>query len=151
DEIVHYIASHLDENIREIEGALIKIRGYANMLNQTITIDFVKDTLKEHIKEKRENITIDEIINTVAKELNYKPSEIRSKSRTAQIVSARRMVIYLARKLTPNSMPLIAEYFGMKDHSAVSHAVRTITQVFENDERLRLKIQELANKITARH
>ncbi|MGE4294210.1 MAG: chromosomal replication initiator protein DnaA [Campylobacterales bacterium] len=151
DEIVSYIATHMDENIREIEGTLIKLNAYSKMMNQTITMDFAKDVLKEHIKEKRENITLDEIIDVVAKELNCKPSEIRSKSRVARIVNARRMVIFLARKLTPNSMPLIAEYFGMKDHTAVSHAMRKIAQIMESDADFKVKIEELSNKIGARH
>lgn len=151
DEIVNYIATILEENIREIEGALIRIRAYANMLNQAITIDFVKDTLKDYIKEKHENITIEEIITTVAKELNCKPSEIRSKSRTARIVNARRMVIFLAHKLTQNSMRVIAEYFEMKDHSAVSHSLRTISQIIASDAGFKLKIDELSSKITSVH
>ncbi|GHV08451.1 chromosomal replication initiator protein DnaA [Campylobacterota bacterium] len=151
DEIIHFIASHLDENIREIEGALIKIRGYANMLGQAITIDFVKDTLKDYIKEKRENITISEIINIVCKELNCKPSEVCSKSRIKQVANARKIVIFLTRKLTQSSMPNIAEHFGMKDHSAVSHSLKTIDKEIENDSQLRLQIDEFINIITAAH
>ncbi len=150
DEIISYIATHMDENIREIEGTLIKLNAYSKMMNQPITMDFTKDVLKEHIKEKRENITLDEIIDVVAKELNCKPSEIRSKTRVARIVNARRMVIYLARKLTPNSMPLIADYFGMKDHTAVSHAMRKINQIIESDANFKVILEELSNKITAR-
>ena len=150
DEIISYIATHMDENIREIEGTLIKLNAYSKMMNQPITMDFAKDVLKEHIKEKRENITLDEIIEVVAKELNCKPSEIRSKSRVARIVNARRMVIFLARKLTPNSMPLIAEYFGMKDHTAVSHAMRKINQIIDSDANFKVILEELSNKITAR-
>lgn len=151
NEIISYIATHMDENIREIEGTLIKLNAYSKMLNQQISMDLTKDVLKEHIKEKRENITIDEIINLVAKEQNCKPSEIRSKSRVASIVNARRMVIYLTRKLTPNSMPIIAEYFGMKDHTAVSHAMRKINEIIAADAGFKLKIDELSNKISSMH
>ena len=81
-EIILYIATHLETNIREIEGILIKINAYANLINQqVIDFDFAKNILKEHIKEKKENTTIEDIIKVVTKELNIKPSEITSKSR----------------------------------------------------------------------
>lgn len=146
-DIINYIATHMDENIREIEGTLIKLNAYSKMINQQITMELAKDVLKEHIREKRENITIDEITKLVAKEQNCKPSEIRSKSRVASIVHARRMIIYLTRKLTPNSMPIIAEYFGMKDHTAVSHAMKNISKMIEEDASFKLKMDELTNKI----
>ncbi|MDR0665208.1 MAG: chromosomal replication initiator protein DnaA [Helicobacteraceae bacterium] len=147
-EIINHIASRLDNNVREIEGVLSNINLYCTMLARPVSLELVKDILKNYLKDKRENVTIDDITQTVAKEMNCKISEIKSKSRVQQIVAARKMVIYLARKLTQNSMPLIAEYFGMKDHSAVSHAYRVITQIIENDADFKLKIDALAGKIT---
>ncbi|MDR1450719.1 MAG: chromosomal replication initiator protein DnaA [Helicobacteraceae bacterium] len=148
-EIVNYIASRLDDNVREIEGVLSNINLYCAMLGRPASIEVVKDILKNYLRDKLENITIDSIAQAVAKEMNCKISEIKSKSRVQQIVAARKMIIYLARKLTQNSMPLIAEYFGMKDHSAVSHAYRVITQIIENDADFKLKIDALAGKIAA--
>ena len=150
DEVVNYIATHMDENIREIEGTIIKLNAFSKMMGQAITPDFAKDVLKEQIKEKKESTTIDQIVAVVSKELNVKPAEIRSKSRAQAIVNARRMVIYLARKLTPNSMPIIAGYFGMKDHTAVSHAMKKIHQLMESDANFKVTIDELANKISSR-
>ncbi|MDR2153224.1 MAG: chromosomal replication initiator protein DnaA [Helicobacteraceae bacterium] len=146
-EIINHIASRLDNNVREIEGVLSNINLYCTMLVRPVSLELVKDILKNYLKDKRENITIDDITQAVAKEMNCKISEIKSKSRVQQIVTARKMVIYLARKLTQNSMPLIAEYFGMKDHSAVSHAYRVISQIIENDADFKLKIDALSGKI----
>ena len=150
NEIVDYIATHMDDNIREIEGVIIKLNAYANLMNQEITLEFAKSVLKEQIKEKRENITLDAIIATVSQELNVKPSEIKSKSRSAHIANARRIVIYLARTLTPNSMPSLAQYFGMKDHSSVSHAMKKVTQTIQDDANYKLLIEELKHKITTK-
>ncbi len=86
-------------------------------------------------------------MSTVSKELNVKPSEIRSKTRTRNIVYARRVAIYLARELTPMSMPQLAQYFGMKDHTAVSHTMKKIQELLKNDENYKVKIEELSNKI----
>jgi len=147
NDIIHYIATNMGNNIREIEGTIIKLNAMSNMLGQEITLDFAKNAVKDQIKEKQENITIDDIVKIISKELNVKPSDIRSKKRTKNVVNARRIVIYLARNLTPNSMPQIALYFGMKDHTAVSHAMKKIKEVIENDENFKVLLEELSNKI----
>ncbi|MBD3800427.1 MAG: chromosomal replication initiator protein DnaA [Campylobacterales bacterium] len=149
DDVVNYIATVIDNNTREIEGILSKLHAYSQLMHQEITLDFAKNALREQLQEKSDNISIDGIMKTIAKELNVKPSEIRSKSRSRNIVSARRIAIYLARELTPMSMPQIAQYFGMKDHSTVSHTMKKIHQLLEEDENFKVKINELHNKITA--
>ncbi len=148
-DIIDYIATIIDNNAREIEGILSKLHAYAKLMNQEITLDFTKNVLKEQLKEKRENITIESIVKFVSKELNVKPSEIRSKNRSKNIVYARRVSIYLARNLTPNSMPQLAQYFGMKDHTAVSHTMKKINELLKTDENFKVKIDELNNKISA--
>ncbi len=150
-EVVGYIASTLGENIREIEGVIIKLNAFSKMMGQEITLDFAKNVLKDQLREKRENVTIDHIVGIVAKELNIKPSEIRSKSRSSAIVNARRIVIYLARNLTPNSMPIIATYFGMKDHTAVSHSIKKINEIIKNDNDFETKLEELKTKIMVKN
>ncbi len=147
DEVVNYLATTMDNNIREIEGIIIKLNAYASLMNQKITLEFAKSVLKEQIKEQQENITMEDIIKVVSEELNIKPSEIRSKSRSRQIVNARRIVMYLARNLTPNSMPALAQYFGMKDHTSVSHAMKKINEIMQKDENFKVQIEELTNKI----
>ncbi|HIE35416.1 MAG TPA: chromosomal replication initiator protein DnaA [Campylobacterales bacterium] len=147
DDVINYLATTMDNNIREIEGIIIKLNAYASLMNQKITLDFTKSVLKEQLKEKQESISIEDIIKIVSQELNIKPSEIKSKSRSRQIVSARRIVMYLARNLTPNSMPALAQYFGMKDHTSVSHAMKKINEIIKKDENFKVQIEELINKI----
>jgi chromosomal replication initiator protein len=146
-EIINYIAANMGDNIREIEGTIIKLNALSSMLNQEITLDFAQNAIKDQLKEKKENITIDDIVKIVSRELNIKPSDIKSKKRTKMVVNARRTAIYLARNLTPNSMPQIAMYFGMKDHTAVSHTMKKITEIIDNDENFKVLLEELSNKI----
>jgi len=146
-EAIYYIATRISTNTREIEGILTRLHAHATIMNTEITLNFVKDVLKEQIKNENAKVSIDKIIHIVAKELNIKPSEIKSKSKSRNIVYARRITIYLARSLTPNSMPELAKYFNMKDHTAVSHTIKTINQMFDEDENFKLKIEELKNKI----
>jgi chromosomal replication initiator protein len=119
----------------------------SSMLRQEITLEFTQNAIKDQIREKQDNISIDDIVKIISKELNIKPSDIRSKKRTKNVVNARRIAIYLARNLTPNSMPQIALYFGMKDHTAISHAMKKIHEVIENDANFKVLLDELSNKI----
>ena len=146
-EIVNFIATNLDNSIREIEGVLIRINASASLLNQEINLELAQNLLKEQIKEKKENIKLPDIISLVATELNIKPSDIKSKKRTATVANARRVVIYLARELTHNSMPDIAKFLGMKDHSSISKNIQKTNELIETDENFKLIIQNLKNKI----
>ena len=146
-DIVNYIASNMGDNIREIESAIINLNAYALLMRQEITLDFAKNVMREQIKERRENISLEDIIQIIAKDLNIKPSEIKSTKRSKNIVEARRIGIYLARTLTPNSMPSLASYFGMKDHTAVSHNIKKINELIETNEAIKLKVEDLKNKI----
>jgi chromosomal replication initiator protein len=146
-EIIHYIATNMGDNIREIEGTIIKLNALSSMLNQPISIEFTRNAIKDQLKEKKENITIDEIVKIVSRELNIKPSDIKSKKRTQNVANARRIIIYLARNLTPNSMPQIALYFGMKDHTAISHTMKKINEIIENDENFKVLLEDLSNKV----
>jgi len=147
NEVIHFIATNMGDNIREIEGTLIKLNAMASMLNQEITLEFTQNAVKDQLKEKKESVSIDDIVKIVSKELNIKPSDIKSKKRTKNVVNARRTAIYLARNLTPNSMPQIALYFGMKDHTAISHAMKKIHEIIDNNENFKVLLEELSNKI----
>jgi chromosomal replication initiator protein len=147
DDIVNYIASNMGDNIREIESAIINLNAYASLMRQEITFEFAKNVMKEQIKERRENITLEDIIAIISKELNIKPSEIKSKKRSKNIVEARRIGIYLARTLTPNSMPQLASFFSMKDHTAVSHNMKKINELIETNETFKLRVDELKNRV----
>ena len=146
-DIVQYIATNLGNSVREIEGVLIQINANANLLGVDINIELVQRVLKDQIKETKENIRLIDIINIVSNELNIKPSDLKSTKRTKNVVDGRRTVIYLARELTHNSMPDIAKFLGMKDHSSVSKNISKANELIETDENFRLKLENLKNKI----
>jgi chromosomal replication initiator protein len=146
-DIINYIATVIESNVREIEGILSKLHAYSQLMHVDIDLDFTKNVLKDQIQENRANLTLDNITQFVAKDLNIKPSEIKSKGRSRNIVYARRIAIYLCRDLTQSTMPQLALYFGMKDHTAISHTLKKINSLMENDEDFSVKIKELTNKI----
>ena len=150
-DIINFIATNMGDNIREIEGAIIKLNAYAGLMNQELTLDFAQNVIKDQLSEKQTKINIDDIVKVISKELNIKLSDIKSKKRTKDVVAARRISIYLTRNLTPKSMPQIAVYFGMKDHTAVSHAMKKINEIVDNDENFKVLLEEFANKITSQN
>ena len=147
-DIINYIATVIESNVREIEGILSKLHAYSQLMHVDIDLDFTKNVLKDHVKESKANITLDTIVEFVAKDLNIKPSEIRSKGRSKNLVYARRISIYLCRELTQNNTTQLAQYFGLKDHTAISHTLKKINELMQNDEDFKVKIAELTNKIT---
>lgn len=149
NEIVNYIATVIDNNVREIEGILSKLHAYSQLMHVDINLEFTKNALKDQLQENRKNLSMESITLSVAKDLNIKPSEIRSKGRSKNLVYARRIAIYICRELTQNTMPQLAQYFGMKDHTAISHTIKKINSLIETDEDFKTKIDELTNKITA--
>ncbi len=144
-DVINYIATNFDNSIRAIEGVLIQIRATADLLSQEINLELVQNLLKDQIKEIKDNIKITDIITVVARELNIKPSDLKTK-RTANAVTARRIVIFLARELTHNSMQDIAKNLGVKDHSAISKNITKANELIEKDENFRLLLENLKNK-----
>ncbi|MBA1437640.1 MAG: chromosomal replication initiator protein DnaA [Epsilonproteobacteria bacterium] len=149
DEIVNYIATVIESNVREIEGILSKLHAYSQLMHVEIDLEFTKNVLKDQLKENHQNLTMETITNIVAKDLNIKPSEIKSKGRSKNIVYARRVSIYICRELTQSTMPQLAQYFGMKDHTAISHTIKKINNLIEKDEDFKVKIDELMHKISS--
>lgn len=148
-EIVNYIATVIDNNVREIEGILSKLHAYSQLMHVDINLEFTKNVLKDQMQENRKDLSMESITSAVAKDLNIKPSEIRSKGRSKNLVYSRRIAIYICRELTENTMPQLAQYFGMKDHTAISHTIKKINELIKTDEDFKTKIDELTNKITS--
>lgn len=146
-ETIDYIASNIHGNIRQIEGILSTINSHISLSPESSSIKVAKEVLKSFQRERLDGITLSNIIDTVAKELNIKPSEIESKTRSRKVAFARRVVIYLARMLTVNSMPNIAKELGMRDHSAVSKAHKQAEKEVAEDSKIKNIIDSLKSRL----
>ncbi len=147
DEVVSHIATNMGDNIREIESAIINLNAYASLTRQKMTLDFAKNVIKSQLKEKKNDASLEQIISVIASELNIKPSEIKSKKRNRAVVEARRIVIYLAKMHTKNSMPSLATFFEMKDHSSIYHNMKKVKELLKSDEKFKNRVEELKNKV----
>ena len=126
DDVAFFVAKHLRSNVRELEGALRKILAFSRFHGKDITIDVVKEALKDLLSVQNRQISVENIQKTVADFFNIKVADMYSKKRPANIARPRQIAMYLAKELTQKSLPEIGELFGGRDHTTVLHAVRKI-------------------------
>lgn len=132
-EVAFFIAKRIRSNVRELEGALKRVIANANFTGQPITLDFVKDALKDLLYLQDKLVTIENIIKTVAEYYKVKVADILSKRRSRSVARPRQMAMTLAKELTNHSLPEIGDAFGGRDHTTVLHAYRKIKEMVESD------------------
>jgi chromosomal replication initiator protein len=145
---MHFVASKIQSNIRELEGALTRVVAYSSLTGQEISIDLTNEALKDIISSSvPKKITIKDIKEVVADYYNIRIEEFNSKKRTKAIAFPRQVAMYLSRDLTDLSLPKVGEEFGGRDHSTVIHAVEKITQEMKEDINFKNTINSLIKKI----
>jgi len=135
DDIILFIAEEVKTNIRELEGALIRVVAYALLEEKIMTLEMAKSVLKDMVKEVAHNISIEKIQKSVAGFFNVSLSELKAKRRNRNIVYPRQIAMYLSRQLTNRSLPEIGNAFGGKDHTTVLHSCKKIEgEIVDNNE-----------------
>lgn len=132
-EVAFFIAKRLRSHVRELEGALNRVIANVNLTGKAVTIDFVKDALRDLLIAQEKMVTIDNIQRTVAEYYNIKVSDLVSKRRTRSVARPRQVAMALAKELTNHSLPEIGDAFGGRDHTTVLHACRRIKLLREED------------------
>lgn len=148
NEAMIYIANQIDTNIRELEGALIRVVAYSSLINQDITTHLAAEALKDIIPSSRPKIiTIQDIQQKVGEFYGLKLEEFKARKRTKAVAFPRQVAMYLSRELTDYSLPKIGEAFGGRDHTTVIHAHEKITTSIQQDQDLYKIIQSITEKI----
>lgn len=148
NEVMLYIANQIDTNIRELEGALIRVVAYSSLINQDMNADLAAEALKDIIpSSKPKKLTIADIQQVVAAHYDVKVEELKAKKRTKMIAFPRQIAMYLSREMTENSLPKIGDEFGGRDHTTVLHAHEKISKLLKSDTELQKQIQEIMNKL----
>ena len=143
DEVMLFIATNSKSNIRELEGALIRLVAYSSLVNERVTIDLARNVLRDSLNSRVSLITIDVIQESVADYFGLRASDLRTKSNARRITRPRQIAMFLSKKLTNHSLPEIGRAFGGKHHSTVIHSVRKVEYDCEKDERTRQVVQTL--------
>ena len=143
EDVAFFVAKHIRQNVRELEGALRRILAYAQFRNQPITLELVKEALKDLLSFNRGQISVEFIQKSVADFYKMKVADMYSKRRPANIALPRQIAMYLAKELTQKSLPEIGELFGGRDHTTVLHAVRKIAELRQHRPELNHQIHVL--------
>ncbi|MGR6837260.1 chromosomal replication initiator protein DnaA [Syntrophomonas erecta] len=147
-DILDYIANYIDSNIRELEGALVRVVAYATITSKPLNMNTASEALKDILPPPRpRKITIEMIQKEVCQFYNLEMSELLSKKRNKQVVYPRQIAMFLCRQLTDASYPQIGDQFGGRDHTTVIHANEKLEKQLKTDTELATAIETLCKKI----
>lgn len=148
EEVLTFIADHVRDNIRELEGALTRITAYAELTEQTISLAMAEDVLQDLTPRGGPRpVTPDEIIAASAASYGFSVSQLKSRSRKQPLVRSRQIAMYLCRELTDLSLPKIGALFGGRDHTTVMHAIDKITTLMRTDPTIFEKVTTLSQQL----
>ncbi len=147
EDVLEYIATHISDNIRELEGALISLLAQSTLNKKEITLDLTKEMIDKLIKSTKREISIDYIQKVVCNYYNIGLEQLQSKTRKREIVQARQVAMFFSKSLTKSSLATIGSQIGGKDHATVLHACKTVNNLIETDKRFRLQVDEIGKKL----
>ena len=148
NEVTVFIANHAKANIRELEGAMLRVIAFASLTGQEISLELVKEVLKDSLPSEERRISVDAIQRVVAERYNCKFSDMKSKKRTKQVAFPRQIAMFLARELTSHSLTEIGAAFGGKDHTTIIHAYEKIEDLLSSDITLLAEVNSLKKQLT---
>lgn len=148
EDVAQFLANSICNNVRELEGYLIRIGAYASLTSVPISLEMARDVLKDILIERNRELTVEEIVKKVSLHFNIKISDIKSAKRLKAVVLPRQIAMYISRQLTSSSYPEIGDRFGGKDHSTIIHAIRKIEKLMEEDFQLKSTIENLKKELT---
>ena len=149
DPVTNFIAQQITSNIRELEGALIRVTAYANLFNKPLSAELAQEVLRALVREVRSRITLDDIQRRVAAYFQVEVSEIKGARRQRSILYPRQIAMFLCRRLTEASLPEIGRAFGGRDHTTVLHAVDKIAHEITQDPRKKQTVDHLNQLVLA--
>jgi chromosomal replication initiator protein len=148
EEVLQYIANQVNSNIRELEGALIRVIAYSSLVNTDVSVTLAEEALKDIIApDKPKAVTVSKIQKVVGDHFSLKVDELKAKKRTKNIAFPRQIAMYLTRELTDLSLPKIGEAFGGRDHTTVLHACEKVSNEIRANEQLGNTIHRLSEAI----
>jgi chromosomal replication initiator protein len=149
EEVAFFVAKRLRSNVRELEGALNRVIANANFTGRPITIDFVREALRDLLALQDKLVTIENIQKTVAEYYKIRVADLLSKRRSRSVARPRQMAMALAKELTNHSLPEIGDAFGGRDHTTVLHACRKIESLKEETHEIKEDFQNLIRTLSS--
>lgn len=147
DGVLEFLASRITASIRVLEGAVMRLFAYADLVKQAVTLEQAQDVLADLLRASERKLTIDEIMKVTCEHYALRMSDMTSARRSRTVARPRQMAMYLAKKLTPRSFPEIGRRFGGRDHTTVLYAVRKIEELMASDPQIAEDAQLLKRKL----
>ncbi len=147
DDVADFIASRVLSNIRELEGALIRVSAFSSLINQQISLEMARRVLLTINEKKKDGVHLDNVLKIVARHYNISVNDLRSKKRQHNISVVRQVACYLMKKLTYSSLQAIGSFIGGRDHSTVTHAIAKVENLATTDRSFAQKIKSIEQEI----
>ncbi len=149
NDVLLHLANRINSNIRELEGALVRIYAFASFTSRTIDVALVDEVLKDTIAPgEKKVITVEAIQLAVAEHFGIRMGDMKTKKRTRAITYPRQIAMYLSRQLTDYSLPRLGEFFGGRDHTTVLHACDKIAKELNQDKELNLTLETISERLS---
>ena len=149
DDIAYFIASLVESNIRELEGALIRVTAFASLTNQPLSIDLAKKVLQRTQEKRKDSIDFTDISKLICKHYKFDLNDLRSKKRNKDLSLARQVAMFLMKKITNKSLRDIGHFLGGRDHSTVVHAIEKVEKHAACNKEFKLKLRKIEKEISS--
>ena len=147
DEVSHFIASRVHTNIRQLEGALIRVDAFASLTGQQISLELAQRVLLNFNEPKPTKFELNDVATNIAKIYGVTVQELKSKRRSKNVATARQIACYVMKKLTNYSLQAIGQFFNGRDHSTIIHAITTVEKRIKDDRMFASKIKRVEEEI----
>ncbi|NBB71871.1 MAG: chromosomal replication initiator protein DnaA [Alphaproteobacteria bacterium] len=147
EELLQFLAERITSNVRELEGALNRVVHQSTLLGRPLSMETAQDVLRDVLRANEKRITIEEIQKAVVAHYSLKLADMQSKRRSRVVARPRQVAMYLAKQLTPRSLPEIGRRFGGRDHTTVMHAVKKVDELLAEDDGLARDVESLRRRL----
>ncbi len=147
DDVLEYIASHITNNVRELEGALVSLLAQSTLNKKEITLELASEMINKLVKSSIKELSVDYISKVVCDYFNLPVNQLQTKTRKREIVQARQLAMYFSKNLTKSSLASIGSQIGNKDHATVLHACKTVNNLIDTDKSFRHFVDEIERKL----
>ena len=147
EDIIEYICKYVDNNVRELEGAMISLLAHSTFNKRDLTLDVVQDILGKMVKKSTEELTVDKIQQVVCEHFKISEDLLQTKTRKREVVQARQLAMYFSKNYTKYSLAYIGNQIGKKDHATVLYACKAVADLMETDRQFKMQVEEIQSKL----
>lgn len=147
DDVIEYLCKYVNNNVRELEGAMISLLAQSTFNKRELTLDVVREALEKIVKSEVSEITVDKIQNVVCNYFNITNDMLQAKTRKREIVQARQLAMYLSKTYTNSSLSFIGSQIGNKDHATVLYACRAVSDLLTTDKKFKSNVEEIQKQL----